>query len=58
MSLINRLNKLRTQHAKLESDIQHNINKPSSSDSDIALLKKQKLAVKDEIIQLEQQLAT
>ncbi len=57
MSLLNRLNNLKTQHSKLENDIQHNINHPGSSDSDIASLKKQKLALKEEIIQLEQQLA-
>ncbi len=57
MSLLNRLNTLKTQHSKLETDIESNVKKPSSSDSDIASLKKQKLALKDEIKQLEQQLA-
>ncbi len=57
MSLDNRLESLKTQHAELEQALETWIQTPASTDDDFATIKKQKLALKDEINKLEQEVA-
>ncbi len=53
MTITNRLISLKNQHAELEQTLEDNMQTPASTDRDIVSLKKQKLALKDEINKLE-----
>jgi len=52
MSLVERIDALKEKHHALESAIELEHTRPHPDDDEIATLKKQKLAIKDEIVQL------
>lgn len=53
MSLQNRLQALRERHHELDELIRQEQARPSADDLEIAELKRQKLKLKDEIVELE-----
>jgi hypothetical protein len=53
MSLQDRLETLRTRHANLETEIVKEISRPLPNPETLTDLKRQKLRIKDEIVQLE-----
>ncbi len=53
MSIENRLASLKAQHAELESNLSIVTKQPSRNDADITDIKRQKLALRDEIHKLE-----
>ncbi len=53
MSLQDRIETLRARHAHLESELGREISRPSPNHETIIDLKRQKLRIKDEIVQLE-----
>jgi hypothetical protein len=57
MSLQSHLSELAAKHKALESELQDALSHPSSSDQEIAELKRKKLKLKDEMIRLESQLS-
>ena len=57
MSLQSHLSELAAKHKALEGELQDALAHPSSSDQEIAELKRKKLKLKDEMIRLESQLS-
>ncbi|MFO1090393.1 MAG: DUF465 domain-containing protein [Hyphomicrobiales bacterium] len=57
MSLQSHLSELQAKHQVLEKELADAMAHPSSSDNELAELKRKKLKLKDEITKLEQQLA-
>lgn len=53
MSIEGRKISLQAKHAELERRIDEMMSRPSCSDLDLADLKKEKLAIKDELVQIE-----
>ncbi len=53
MSLEARIGSLKEQHRSLDEKIEAEHSRPGSDDTEISALKKQKLALKDEITRLE-----
>lgn len=53
MSIEGRKTSLQAKHADLERRIDEMMSRPSCSDLDLADLKKEKLAIKDELVKLE-----
>jgi hypothetical protein len=56
MSLQSHLSELHAKHRNLEQELQDAMAHPSSSDHELAELKRKKLKLKDEITKLEEQL--
>jgi hypothetical protein len=56
MSLQSHLSELQAKHSILERELQDAMAHPSSSDQELAELKRKKLKLKDEISRLEDQL--
>ncbi|MEM7545699.1 MAG: DUF465 domain-containing protein [Pseudomonadota bacterium] len=54
MSLSSHLVELRKKHAALEQQIEKEVRSPGSNDLGIAVLKKEKLRLKDEIMRLSE----
>jgi len=55
MSLGDTIDTLKSKHHVLEAAIEEENNRPHPDDLEIAILKKQKLRIKDEIVALEDQ---
>jgi len=55
MSLQERIDELKAKHQNLEQALEEENHRPHPDDIQIATLKKQKLAIKDEIASLEAQ---
>ncbi len=53
MSFQDRLEELRAQHRSLENALHQEVNRPAPNSEMITDLKRQKLRIKDEIVQLE-----
>jgi len=58
MSLANHLEELQRKHSDLDREIDEAMMHPSVDDLDIAMLKRRKLALKDEISKLQTQPTT
>jgi hypothetical protein len=53
MTLLDRIETLRTRHRSLEEAIDREVSRPAPNMETISDLKRQKLRIKDEIVQLE-----
>ena len=53
MTLTDQIEELRTRHRSLEIEIDQEIHRPHPDDTTLAGLKRQKLRIKDELVQLE-----
>jgi hypothetical protein len=53
MSLLDRLETLRSRHANLETELDREVSRPAPNPETMTDLKRQKLRIKDEIVQLE-----
>tara|TARA_B100000315_G_scaffold54464_1_gene48721 strand:- start:1246 stop:1410 length:165 start_codon:yes stop_codon:yes gene_type:complete len=54
MSLTERIESLKHRHQELETALEEHASRPHPDDIEIAILKKQKLRIKDEILSLSQ----
>ena len=57
MAMLQRIESLKKRHAHLEHQIHQEFTRPSSDDSVIAGLKRQKLRIRDEMVMLSREAA-